>query len=65
MKLPSVYLLFRHFFAFLLFVVVFGAFVSPVSSPSASKTLSFFQELVSLLDRQSVNIHCVRVTFPS
>jgi hypothetical protein len=65
MKLSSVHLLSRHFLAFLLFVIVFGAFVSPVSSPSASETLSFFQELVSLLDRQSVNVHRIRVSFPS
>jgi hypothetical protein len=64
-ELPSVHLLFRHFFALLLFVVVFGAFISPVSSPLASETLSFFQELVSLLDRQSVDVHRIRVPFSS
>jgi hypothetical protein len=64
MELPSVHLLFRHFLVFLL-IVVFRALVSPVSSPLASETLSFFQELVSLLDRQSVDVHHVRVSFPS
>jgi hypothetical protein len=64
-KLPSVHLLFWHFFAFLLFVIVFGAFISPVSSPPASETLSFFQELVSLFNRQSVDVHRIRVSFPS
>jgi hypothetical protein len=63
MELPSIHLLFRYFFAFLLFVVVFGAFVSPVSSPSASETLSFFQELVSLFDRQSVDVQRIRISF--
>jgi hypothetical protein len=65
MELPSVHFLLRHFFAFLLVVFVFGAFVSPVSSSSASETLSFFQELVSLFNRQSVDVHRIRISFPS
>jgi hypothetical protein len=65
MELPSIHLLFRHFIAFLLVVVVFGALVGPVSSSSASETLSFFQELVSLFNRQSVDVHRIRVSFPS
>jgi hypothetical protein len=64
MKLPSVHLS-RHFLAFLLFVIFFRAFVSPVSSLSASETLSFFQELVSLFDRQSIDIHVIQITFSS
>jgi hypothetical protein len=62
-KLPSVHLLLRHFLAFLLVVVFLRAFVSPVSSHPASKTLSFFQEFVSLFNRQSVDVHGIWITF--
>jgi hypothetical protein len=65
MELPSVHLLFRHFVAFLLVVVVFGALVGPVSSFPASEALSFPQELVSLFDRQSIDVHRIRVPFSS
>jgi hypothetical protein len=64
MELPSIHLLFRRFFCLLLVVVIFRAFISPVSSPLASKTLSFFQELVLLSNRQSVDVHRIWVMFP-
>jgi hypothetical protein len=66
MELPSVYLLFRHFLGLLLLVIViFRAFVSTVSCVPTPKTPSFFQQLVALIDCQSVDIHGVWVTFPS
>jgi hypothetical protein len=65
MELPSVHLFLRHFLALLLFVIVFGALVGPVSSPSASETLSFFQEIVSLFNRQSVDVHRIWISFLS
>jgi hypothetical protein len=65
MKLPSVHLLLRHFLAFLLIVFLFWAFVSPVSCVSTLEAPSFFHQLVSFFDRQSVDIHHIRISFPS
>jgi hypothetical protein len=62
MQLPSVYLLLRHFLAFLL-VVFFWAFVSPVSRVPTLEAPSFLHQLVAFLDCQSVNVHCIQIMF--
>jgi hypothetical protein len=64
-ELPSVHLLLRHFLGLLVVVVVFRAFVSPVSCVPTPKTPSFFQQLVALIDRQSVDVHGIRIMFLS
>jgi hypothetical protein len=63
MELSSIHLLFRHFLAFLLVVIVFRAFVSPVSCVPTSKRCSFFHQLVLFVDHQSVDVHGIWVTF--
>jgi hypothetical protein len=65
MELPSVYLFLRHFLAFLLVVVIFRAFVSPVSRVPTLEAPFFLHQLVSFIDRQSVDVHCIRITFLS
>jgi hypothetical protein len=65
MELPSIHLLLGHFLGLLFVVVVFGAFVSLVSHVPTPKTPSFFQQLVMLIDRQSVNEHGIWVMFLS
>jgi hypothetical protein len=64
-KLPPVHLLFRHFLAFFLVLFFFGAFVSLVSCVPTLEAPSFFYQLVSFFDHQSVDVHSIRISFPS
>jgi hypothetical protein len=65
MKLPSVHLFFRHFFAFFLVVVFFWAFISPVSRVPTLEAPSFLHQLISFVNCQSINIHHIWITFLS
>jgi hypothetical protein len=61
-KFPSLHLLFRHFFAFLL-VVIFCVSVSPVSRVPTLEAPSFFHQLVLFVDHQSVDVHRIWISF--
>jgi hypothetical protein len=65
MELSAIHLLLKHFLAFLLVIVVFRAFVSPVSCVPTFGAPSFFHQLVLFFNRQSVDIHRIWITFLS